>query len=214
MVPLRRRQPVFPCLKMLYACGKDNKNNATRFPGLAATAGVVLATLSIPFPEGCMRWQAMNTIGRKIYHVQLEEDERARLREIVDGGKGSSERRRRAHILLLADRSRDDGGRSDADIAGVLDVGTATVERVRKQCVLDGLEAALERKAQANRKKRLLDGEGEAKLVMLACSAPPPGQARWTLRLLGERLVELEIVDAISDETVRRTLKKTASSPG
>lgn len=79
---------------------------------------------------------------------------------------------------------------------------------------MEGLEATLERKVQANRKKRLLDGAGEAKLTMLACSEPPPGQARWTLRLLGERLVELEVVESISTETVRRTLKKTASSHG
>ena len=156
----------------------------------------------------------MNSTGRKIHHVRLEEDERERLREIADGGKGSKERRKRASILLLADRDRSDGGRSDADIADVLGVGTATVERVRRQCVLEGLEAALERKVQLNRKRRLLDGEGEAKLVTLACSEPPDGRARWTLRLLCERLVELEVVESISDETVRLALKKTTSSRG
>ena len=152
----------------------------------------------------------METAGRKIYRVRLEEDERERLKGILDGGKGSKERRRRAHVLLLADEGRRDGGLGDAEIARVLDVGVSTVERTRKRCVMEGLDAALERKAQANRKKRLLDGEGEAKLVMLACSEPPPGHARWNLRLLGERLVELEVVDGISRETVRRTLKKTA----
>ena len=80
--------------------------------------------------------------------------------------------------------------------------------------MLDGLEAALEHKVQANRKKRLPGGEGEAKPVIPACSTPPPGQARWALRLLCEKLVELEVVDGISDETVGRTLKKTPSSPG
>ena len=156
----------------------------------------------------------MNMSGRKIYHVDLEEGERALLQGIVDGGKGSKERRLRAHILLLADRRRAGGGRGDADIADVLRVGTATVERTRRQCVLDGLEAALERRVQLNRKKRALDGEGEARLTMLACSEPPEGQARWTLRLLCEKLVELEVVDSISTETVRRTLKKTISSRG
>ena len=156
----------------------------------------------------------MNSTGKKIYRVRLEPDERKHLKEILDGGKGSKERRRRAHILLLSDESRPDGGLSDGGIAEVLEIGTATVERVRKRCVMDGLEAALDRKVQVNRKKRLLDGEGEAKLTMLACSEPPPGHARWSLRLLGAHLVELEIVEGISRETVRQTLKKTASSPG
>lgn len=152
----------------------------------------------------------MESAGRKICRVRLEEDERERLKGILDGGKGSKERRRRAHVLLLADEGRPDGGLGDAEIARVLDVGVSTVERTRKRCVMEGVDAALERKAQANRKKRLLDGEGEAKLAMLACSEPPPGHARWNLRLLGDRLVELEVVDGISRETVRRTLKKTA----
>ena len=170
---------------------------------------------------GLERQGSMAGSGRKIYHVELDDDERRFLREIVDGGKGSAERRKRAHLLLLADRGREDGGRTDADIASVLGIGTATVERVRRQCVLDGLEAALERKApcELNRKRRTLDGAGEAELVKLACSSPPDGRARWTRvqgpgQLLGDRLVELHVVESISTETVRRTLKKTASSPG
>ncbi len=156
----------------------------------------------------------MNSTGKKIHKVRLEKDEREYLKEILDSGKGSKERRRRAHILLLSDESRPDGGLSDGGIAEVLEIGTATVERVRRQCVMEGLEAALERKVQLNRKKRLLDGEGEAKLTMLACSEPPPGHARWSLKLLGAHLVELDIVEGISRETVRQTLKKTTSSPG
>ena len=97
----------------------------------------------------------------------------------------------------------------DAGIADVVGVGTSTVERIRRRCVEEGLEAALERKEQLNRKKRVLDGTGEARLVTLACSRPPEGYAKWTLRLLGDRLVELEIVDSISKETVRRTPTKT-----
>ncbi|MDE0520644.1 MAG: IS630 family transposase [Boseongicola sp.] len=155
----------------------------------------------------------METTGRKIYRVRLEADERERLKGILDGGRGSKERRRRAHVLLLADEGRPGGGLGDAEIARVLEVGASTVERVRRQCVMEGLDAALERKEQLNRKPRLLDGEGEAKLTMLACSEPPPGQARWTLRLLGDRLVELEVVESISDETVRRTPKKNAVKP-
>ena len=126
------------------------------------------------------------------------------------GGQGSKERRKRAHILVLADWDRAGGGRRDADIADILGVGMATVERVRKPCV----EAGLERKVQVNRKQRVLDGAGEAKLTMLACSEPPAGQARWTLRLLADKLVELNIVETISRSTVQTTLKKTISSPG
>ena len=112
-------------------------------------------------------------------------------------------------MLLLADEDREDGGRTDADIASVLGGGASTVERVRKRCVEEGLEAAVERRKQVNRKLRKLDGEGEAKkLVALACSAPPEGHARWTLRLLADKLVELEIVDSIHKETVRKALKK------
>ena len=141
----------------------------------------------------------MGESGRKIYHVKLDGEERRFLQGIVDGGKGSAERRRRAHLLLLADRSRKDGGRTDVDIASILDIGTATVERVRRQCVLDGLDAALERKVQLNRRKRTLDGTGEAELVKLACSSPPDGRARWTLQLLGERLVESERSDSTNN---------------
>ncbi len=141
----------------------------------------------------------MESTGRKIYRVRLEMDERERLKEILDGGKGSKERRRRAHALLLADEGRPGGGLGDAEIARVLEVGASTVERVRRQCVMEGLEAALERKVQANRKKRLLDGAGEAKLAMLACSAPPAGHARWTLKLLGDRLKKSERSDFTSN---------------
>ena len=150
----------------------------------------------------------MESTGRKSYGVRLDTDERERLKEVLDGGKGSKERRRRAHVLLLPDEGRPGGGLGDAEIARVLEVGASTVERVRRQCVMEGLDAVLERKAQASRKKRLLDGTGEARLTMLACSAPPAGHARWTLKLLGDRLVELEVVDGISRATVRRTLKK------
>ena len=125
-------------------------------------------------------------------------------------GQGSKERRRRAHILLLADGSREGGARRDGDIADILGVGTATVERVRKPCV----GAAPGRRVQVNRKPRLPGGDGEARLTMPACTEPPEGHARWSLRLLGERLAELEVVDGISAETVRRALRKTTSSPG
>ena len=100
-------------------------------------------------------------------------------------------------------------GRIDADIAAIVDVSIATVERVRQRCVEEGLEAALERRVQANCKPRKLDGAGEAALTMIAGSDPPEGRAGWTLTLLGERRVEMGVVDSISTETVRGTLKKT-----
>jgi len=158
--------------------------------------------------------QAMEQAGRKIYRVRLEAHERARLKDLVDGGKGSKERRRRAHVLLLADEGRPNGGWTDARIADALEISVVTAERVRRRCVMEGLDAALDRREQANRKRPRLDGEGQATLAMLACSEPPEGHARWTLQLLGDRLVELEVVDSIGKETVRQALKKTASSPG
>ncbi len=154
----------------------------------------------------------MERKGRKQYRVRLSAEERAELSGIVNG-KSAAYRRKHAHILLLADEDREDGGRTDADIASVIGVGASTVERVRKRCVEEGLEAAVERRKQVNRKPRKLDGAGEAKLVALACSAPPEGYARWTLRLLGDKLVELEIVDSIHKETVRRALKKNDLKP-
>ena len=122
----------------------------------------------------------MTAGGRKLYKVSLTDDERTQLEDLVDGGKGSKERRKRAHILLLADVDRDRDGRIDTDIADTLGVNVTTVERVRKQCVMEGLEAALDRKPHPNPRRRLLDGEGEATLSMLACSQPPEGPASWT----------------------------------
>ncbi len=148
----------------------------------------------------------MSTGGKKIYHARLDDGERALLQGIVDGGKGSVTRRRRAHILLLADASRDGGGRDDADIADVLGAGASTVERARKRFVLDGLEAALERKEQASSRRPVLDGGGQARPAMLACSDLPEGHARRSLRLPGDRLGGLEVVDSIPEETVRQGL--------
>ena len=102
----------------------------------------------------------------------------------------------------------------DEEIARALQIGCATVERVRRRCVEEGIEAALARKEQLRRREKRLDGEGEAHLIALACGEPPEGRASWTLRLLAERLVQCEIVESISTETVRQSLKKTNSSPG
>lgn len=144
------------------------------------------------------------------YILNLTGDERAALAEVYGKKRVSALKRNRAGILLKADE-----GLTDAEIAEDLGVGTATVERVRKRAVLEGIDAALERKQQAapSRKPRL-DGRAEARLVQLACSQPPEGRARWTLTLLGDKLVELNVVESVSRTTIHRRLKKTASSRG
>ena len=152
--------------------------------------------------------------GKRVCRVILEEAERRELKEVVYG-TSSKERRKRAHILVLADQGEfNERQYTDEEIAEITDSNPSTVERLRKRCVLDGLERALERKEQANRKARSLDGAAEARLVATGCGEPPEGVARWTMKLLAARLVELEIVDSISEETVRQTLKKTASNRG
>ena len=147
----------------------------------------------------------------KKYIVTLTDDERQSLSALVSSGKAAAKRITHARILLKADAA--DGGPAwrDADIALALDVNVSTVERVRERFVERGLEAALARKPQA-RPSRLpvFDGDAEARLIVLACSRPPEGRARWTLRLLADRLVELEVVESVSHETVRQTLKKTS----
>jgi len=150
----------------------------------------------------------------KKYRIRLTEEERTGLQDIVVKGKEAAHRRRHAHILLLADESTDGKGMKDEDIAAAALVTVRTVERVRKRCVEEGLCAALERREQKNRRKPVLDGEGEARLVAIACSSPPEGHARWTLRLLADKLVELEVVESISRETVSKVLKKMNLSPG
>ena len=114
----------------------------------------------------------------------------------------------------MSDEAQDDLPMTDEAIAQALKVGHATVERVRRRCVEEGIEAALNRKKQLRRRAKKLDGEAEAHLIAIACSEPPQGRTSWTLKLLADRLVEREIVDSISTETVRKALKKTNSSHG
>jgi transposase len=152
---------------------------------------------------------------QKKYFVTLTADEREHLSGLLAAGKRSALTLTRARILLKADQA--DGGPAweDARIAEALDCGVRTVERIRQRFVEQGLEAALGRKPQDRPSRpRKLDGRGEARLIALACSAPPEGRQEWTLKLLADQLVELQIVAAISDETVRRVLKKTRSSRG
>ena len=150
----------------------------------------------------------------KRYRVHLTGEEQEELKGLVSKGRAAAYRQTHARILLLSDENQDGGAMRDADIAKALRVGTATVERLRRRCVEEGLERALGRKEQLNRRPRKLDGEGEAQLTALACSQPPEGRGGWTLHLLADQLVQQEIVDSISPETVRRCLKKTGSSLG
>ena len=150
----------------------------------------------------------------KRYRVRLSEEEQQGLRSLVSKGRAAAYKQTHARILLLCDENQADGAMKDEEIARALKLGTATVERVRRRGVEEGLEAALGRRQQLNRRQTKLDGAGEAHLIALTCSQPPEGRAGWTLRLLADQLVECEIVDSISTETVRQTLKKTNSSPG
>ncbi len=144
----------------------------------------------------------------KLYVVELLEEQRWRLRHLIAAETWSARILNRAHILLLADE-----GRTDAEIAAALHVSRATVHRTRRRYVREGLEATMNERPRSG-SPRTFTGKHEAMVVALACSAPPEGQQRWTLQLLADRLVELQIVSTISDETVRRMLKKTSSSPG
>lgn len=144
----------------------------------------------------------------KRYLVTLTEDERAHLLALTKKGMRSARKLTRAHILLQAD-----AGGIDAAIAAALHVGIATVERIRKRFVEEGLEAALQERPRPGGQRKL-DGKQEALLIAVACSTPPEGRTRWTMQLLAGKLVELRVVDSISDETVRRMLKKMSSSRG
>ena len=150
----------------------------------------------------------------KRYVVTLTDAERRSLRGLVSSGKGAARKLTHARILLKADVSQGGPSWTDAAISEAVDVGTATVERVRKRFVKEGLDAALVRRKPDRVYQRKLDGDGEAHLVALACSQAPEGRNRWTLELLADRMVVLGRVDSLSYQTVRRVLKKTNSSPG
>jgi hypothetical protein len=156
---------------------------------------------------------AKREIAVKKYVVRLSAQERERLETMVRAGKTSAQILTRARILLKADASDAGEAWSDSAIAAALDTSVNNVARTRQQLVEEGFEATLKRKYNPNSARpRIFDGEREAKLIALACSPPPAGRARWTLQLLEERVVELQIVDRASDNTIGRTLKKTFSS--
>ena len=147
--------------------------------------------------------------------VTLEAEERQHLHDLIAAGQAAARKLAPARILLKADAA--DGGPAwpDGRIADALEVSVAAVERARRRFVAQGLDAALDRKRREHpARPPKLDGRAEARLIALACSAPPEGRAAWTMQLLADKLVELEVVDSISDEAVRLALKKTRSSRG
>ena len=152
-------------------------------------------------------------IAVKKYVVRLGAEERDQLNGLIRSGKRSTQLLTKARILLKADVSDAGEGWSDSAIAGALDTSVANIERTRRQLVEEGFEAVLTRKYNPNSARpRIFDGVAEAKLIALACSPAPEGYARWSLRLLEERVVELNIVGKTSDNTIGRTLKKTFSN--
>jgi hypothetical protein len=157
-----------------------------------------------------MTRQAVN----KKYHVTLTAEERTQLHDLLAAGKAAARTLTHARILLKADESADGPGWTDEAIREALDVGLATIGRVRQRFVEASLEAVLRRQAPTRDYQHLVDGENEAHLIALACSTPPTGHKQWTLRMLADKMVELAYIDSISHETVRQVLKKTNSSPG
>jgi transposase len=148
------------------------------------------------------------------YVVALTDDERVSLEGLIAAGTAPARKLTHARILLKADAQPCGPGWVDERIAEAVEVSQPTVARVRRRCVEGGVEAALNRRAPRREYRRKLDGEQEARLLAVVCSKPPEGEARWTLRLLADKLVELEVVEEVSYQTVRRTLKKTRSSRG
>lgn len=151
---------------------------------------------------------------KKRYVVQLSDAEREQLQRLIAAGDAPARKLAHARILLKADAGPGGPGWVDTAIAEAVEVSQPTVARVRRQCAEAGVEAALNRRPPRREYRRKLDGAQEAHLLALACSTPPTGHGRWSLRLLADRMVELEQAETLSYQTVRRVLKKTSSSPG
>lgn len=145
----------------------------------------------------------------KKYIVKLSREEREQLQALISKGKGAARKLTHARILLKVDSGEWGKGWTDEKTAKALDVSIPTIEQVRQRLVEEGFGAALNRKAGSGIQEKKLDGDQEAKLITLTCSKAPKGRARWTLRLLADTMVDLAVVDSLSYETVRRTLKKT-----
>ena len=151
----------------------------------------------------------------KKYRVKLNAEQREQLERVVSSGKSPARKIMHAHILLKADESQEGPHWPDEQIQQAFGVGSATIWRVRRRCVEQGVDDALKRRPQPERpEKRKLHGEQEAHLIAITCGEKPEGEGRWSLRLLANKLVEVGEVEQVSYETVRRTLKKTNSSRG
>lgn len=144
----------------------------------------------------------------KIYRVTLTKEERQELTALVNKSKGSAGKLKRARILLLADEAQDNGRWKDGDIVKALQTSWRTVERTREKSVVMGVEAAINHTQPRKTRSKVLDGAAEARLVQIACSEAPEGHENWTMQLLADKLIELEVVETVSRETVRTTLKK------
>lgn len=150
----------------------------------------------------------------KKYHVTLTDEERNELEDITKKGKRNARTIRTAYVLLNTDANNQDRLKKDKEIADILNLSVRSIENIRKKFVLDGYEIALNGKPSSQIYEKKVDGDLEAHLIALSCSKAPTGRARWSLRLLAEKAVELKYVSSISHETVRRTLKKTNLNRG
>jgi len=150
----------------------------------------------------------------KKYRVTLTKEERAELKGLVSKGKTAARKLTRCRILLLADEGAEGGKCKDAEIVAALGVSRPTVERTRQVCVEEGIEAALNHKRPYQRRRKIMNGEVEARLIALVCSDAPAGREKWTMQLLADKLIDLQVVETVSDETVRTTLKKMNLSLG
>lgn len=148
------------------------------------------------------------------YVVRLTAEERVQLESLTRQRRIAADKQLRAKLLLHADEGEFGPGWLDQQLIEAFGASRSKIMRLRRQLVLEGFQAALSRRTSTQPRRRKLDGEQEARLVALACSAPPTGRARWTLQLLADKLVELKVIDSISSDCVRKTLKKTISSRG
>ena len=151
---------------------------------------------------------------KKKYIVSLTVSERKFLEQLTKKGKIAAYKMNHARILLQSDINQKEGGWTDRQISESLNIGHATIERVRQRFVEEGIESALSRREQKKRRSKIIDGEKEAYLIAIACSETPAGKSNWTLRMLADKMVELKYVEQVSTETIRQTLKKTNLSLG
>lgn len=151
---------------------------------------------------------------KKKYIVSLTPSERHFLEQLTKKGKIAADKMNHARILLKADINQKEGGWTDRQMGESLDIGHATIERVRQRFVEEGIESALSRREQKNRRQKINEVEKEAYLIAIACSETPIGKCNWTLKMLADKMVELNYVEQVSTETIRQTLKKTNLSLG